>query len=214
MNVSLVHVTPNAENLITKMARVSNPANENNYETAPRLIKFLISQKHWSPFEMASLCVEIKTTRAIAPQILRHRSFSFQEFSQRYADVSCGLGAPVMPALRSQDITNRQNSIDDLPAERKALYSRRISKLFADSEDLYREMVSNGVAKESARAVLPLNTVTRMYMHGTIRSFLHYVDVRTDPSTQAEHRDIALAIKEILYEELPTISAAAFNKDS
>jgi thymidylate synthase (FAD) len=119
-----------------------------------------------------------------------------------------------MPALRSQDITNRQNSIDDLPAERKALYSRRISKLFADSEDLYREMVSNGVAKESARAVLPLNTVTRMYMHGTIRSFLHYVDVRTDPSTQSEHRDIAMAIKEILYEELPTISAAAFNKDS
>ena len=214
MNVSLVHVTPDAENLITKMARVSNPANENNYETAPRLIKFLISQRHWSPFEMASLCVEIKTTRAIAPQILRHRSFSFQEFSQRYADVSCGLGAPVMPALRSQDITNRQNSIDDLPAERKALYSRRISKLFADSEDLYREMVSNGVAKESARAVLPLNTVTRMYMHGTIRSFLHYVDVRTDPSTQSEHRDIAMAIKEILYEELPTISAAAFNKDS
>jgi len=210
MNVSIVHVTPDAENLITKMARVSNPANENNYETAPRLLKYLINQKHWSPFEMASLCVEIETTRAIAAQILRHRSFSFQEFSQRYAFAS----DVELPELRRQDLKNRQSSTRDLGPDLIATYNKRILAHYEEAQQLYWDMVDEGVAKESARAVLPLNTVTRMYMHGSVRSFIHYVDVRTDPSTQAEHRDIALAIKEILYEELPTISAAAFNKDS
>jgi thymidylate synthase (FAD) len=157
---------------------------------------------------MANMVVEINTTRAIAPQILRHRSFSFQEFSQRYADVSCGLGSPVMPALRSQDNTNRQNSIDDLPAERKEMYYRRISSLFADSEDLYREMVSSGVAKESARAVLPLASPTRLYMNGTIRSWIHYCDLRMGVETQKEHREIALSVMELLCQELPAVAKA------
>jgi thymidylate synthase (FAD) len=162
---------------------------------------------------MANMVGEINTTRAIAPQILRHRSFSFQEFSQRYADVSCGLGSPVVPALRSQDHTNRQNSIDDLPAERKEMYYRRISSLFADSEDLYREMVSNGVAKETARAVLPLASPTRLYMNGTIRSWIHYCDLRMGVETQKEHREIALSVMELLCQELPAVAKAMWTNN-
>ncbi len=168
-NVKLVWVTPNAEELITRMARVSAPSNQDNMDTAPRLLKYLIKHKHWSPYEMANLCVEIETTRGISAQILRHRSFSFQEFSQRYADVS-ELGSSVIPHLRRQDIKNRQNSIDDLSPDVIAAYYRRIGNLFEDAEHLYREMVSSGVAKECARAVLPIATKTRMYMNGTLRS--------------------------------------------
>ena len=208
-NVKLVWVTPNAEELITRMARVSAPSNQDNMDTAPRLLKYLIKHKHWSPYEMANLCVEIETTRGISAQILRHRSFSFQEFSQRYADVS-ELGSSVIPHLRRQDIKNRQNSIDDLSPDVIAGYYRRIGHLFEDAEHLYREMVSSGVAKECARAVLPIATKTRMYMNGTLRSWIHYLQLRCDVSTQLEHRQIAEEIKEIFCEQFPIIGEAAF----
>lgn len=208
-NVKLVWVTPNAEELITRMARVSAPSNQDNMDTAPRLLKYLIKHKHWSPYEMANLCVEIETTRGISAQILRHRSFSFQEFSQRYADVS-ELGSSVIPHLRRQDIKNRQNSIDDLSPDVIAAYYRRIGNLFEDAEHLYREMVSSGVAKECARAVLPIATKTRMYMNGTLRSWIHYLQLRCDVSTQLEHRQIADEIKEIFCEQFPIIGEAVF----
>ena len=208
-NVKLVWVTPSAEELITRMARVSAPSNQDNMDTAPRLLKYLIKHKHWSPYEMANLCVEIETTRGISAQILRHRSFSFQEFSQRYADVS-ELGSSVIPHLRRQDIKNRQNSIDDLSPDVIASYYRRIGNLFEDAEHLYREMVSSGVAKECARAVLPIATKTRMYMNGTLRSWIHYLQLRCDVSTQLEHRQIADEIKEIFCEQFPIIGEAVF----
>ena len=189
----LVWVTPNAEELIARLARVSNPKNENNPEYE-KLIRYLIKHKHWSPFEMASMCVEINTTRAIAPQILRHRSFSFQEFSQRYAEA---IDADV-PQLRRQDKKNRQNSIDDLPFELKIGFQDRINDLFDECFDLYQDMLSAGVAKECARSVLPLSTETRLYMSGTIRSWLHYIDLRGDDSTQLEHRQIARHMAEYL----------------
>ena len=208
-NVKLIWVTPNAEEMIVKMARVSAPSNQDNMDTAPRLLKYLIKHRHWSPYEMANLCVEIETTRGISAQILRHRSFSFQEFSQRYADVS-ELGSSVIPHLRRQDIKNRQNSIDDLSPDVIAGYYRRIGHLFEDAEHLYREMVSSGVAKECARAVLPIATKTRMYMNGTLRSWIHYLQLRCDVSTQLEHRQIAYHIKEIFCEQFPIIGEAAF----
>jgi thymidylate synthase (FAD) len=208
-NVKLIWSTPDAEALITKMARVSAPANQDNMDTAPRLLRYLLKHKHVSPFEMANLCVEIETTRGISAQILRHRSFSFQEFSQRYADVSA-LGSSVIPHLRRQDFKNRQNSIDDLSSDALGGYYRRIGQLFEDAEHLYREMVSAGVAKECARSVLPIATQTRMYMNGTLRSYIHYLQVRTDPSTQLEHREIAMAIKDIFCKEFPIIGEAVF----
>jgi thymidylate synthase (FAD) len=208
-SAKLVWVTPNAEEMIVKMARVSAPSNQDNMDTAPRLLRYLINHKHWSPFEMANLCVEIETTRGISAQILRHRSFSFQEFSQRYTDVSA-LGSSVIPHLRRQDNKNRQNSIDDLSPDTLGGYYRRIGQLFEDAEHLYREMVSAGVAKECARSVLPIATQTRMYMNGTIRSYIHYLQVRTDPSTQLEHREIAMAIKDIFCKEFPIIGEAVF----
>ena len=211
MHVDLTWVTPNAEELIVKMARVSAPKNQDNMETAPKLLRYLIKHKHWSPFEMANMCVEIETTRAISPQILRHRSFSFQEFSQRYADTN-ELGSAVIPHLRRQDQKNRQNSIDDLSPDLVGTYYRRISELYENAEHLYREMVSNGIAKECARSILPLSTQTRLFMNGTIRSYIHYLQVRTDPSTQLEHRQIALAIKDIFCQQFPVIGEAVFGK--
>jgi thymidylate synthase (FAD) len=210
---SLVHITPDAEELISYMARVSNPANQSNTETSAKLIKYLIQHQHWSPFEMVNMCVEINTTRAVAAQLLRHRSFSFQEFSQRYADVSSGLGSPVMPALRTQDLTNRQNSKDDLPTDKREFYHRRISQLFADSEDLYRELVSNGVAKECARDVLPMASPSKLYMNGTIRSWLHYCDLRTSNGTQREHSLIANGVRDLLYTYLPIVSTAMWTRN-
>ena len=207
---SLIHITPNAEELITYMARVSNPANQSNTETSAKLIKYLIDQEHWSPMEMVNMCVEINTTRSIAAQILRHRSFSFQEFSQRYADVTT-IGSPVIPSLRRQDIKNRQSSIDDLDVSKKENYYRRIHQLFAESEDLYREMVSNGVAKECARDVLPMSSPSRLYMNGTVRSWLHYCDLRCGNGTQFEHQVIANQVKAILMNSLPTVSQAMWN---
>ena len=213
MNVDLVWVTPNAEEMIVKMARVSAPKNQDNMDTAPRLLQYLINHKHWSPFEMANMCVEIETTRAISPQILRHRSFSFQEFSQRYADAN-ELGSAVIPHLRRQDSKNRQNSIDDLSPELIASYYRRISQICEDSEHLYREMISNGVAKECARSILPLSTQTRLYMNGTIRSWIHYLQLRTDNGTQLEHQQIAQRIKQIFCDQFPVIGQAVFQEET
>ena len=206
--VSLISVTPKAEELIAYCARVSNPQNQANPDSE-KLIKYLITHKHWSPFEMAHVVMEINTTRSIAAQILRHRSFSFQEFSQRYADVT-QIGAAVIPHLRRQDHKNRQNSIDDLDSSKKAIYYRRIAQLFAEADDLYREMVSSGVAKECAREVLPLATPTRLYMAGSVRSWIHYIDLRTDNGTQLEHRKIALQCRATLSEALPSVSKAVW----
>ena len=216
MNVELTWLTPNAEEMIVKMARVSAPANQDNMDTAPRLLKYLIKHKHWSPFEMANMCIEIETTRAISPQILRHRSFSFQEFSQRYASAA-EMGGIIMPHLRSQDYKNRQNSNDDLKerlgGEKLASFYRRMSTILEDSKHLYNEMVSEGVAKESARFVLPLATPTRLYMNGTLRSWIHYLQLRCDSGTQLEHREIAEAIKRIFCKNFPVIGEAAFAED-
>ena len=199
----LVWVTPDAEKLIGKLARVSNPANEDN-PNVEGLIKYLIKHKHWSPFEMASMCVEIQTTRAIGAQILRHRSFSFQEFSQRYAEVT----EIDIPKLRRQDLQNRQNSIDDFPDELSEELQDIISLHNDRSNALYKKLLAYGVAKECARNVLPLSTKTRMYMSGTIRSWLHYIDLRASHGTQVEHSQIAAQIGEILDTELPTVTRA------
>jgi thymidylate synthase (FAD) len=220
-SVNLVHITPEAETLISYMARVSNPSNQSNTkglslrdytETSAKLIKYLIDHQHWSPFEMVNMCVEINTTRAIAAQILRHRSFSFQEFSQRYADVTT-IGTPIIPSLRRQDFKNRQNSIDDLDTTKKQQFLRRIQQHFAEAEDLYREMVSAGVAKECARDVLPLSAPSRLYMNGTIRSWLHYCDLRTANGTQREHAIIAGQVQDLLYEHVPNVCEAMWSKD-
>ncbi len=208
-DAKLVWITPNAEQLIGKIARVSNPANEDNPNVVG-LLKYLIKHKHWSPFEMCSMCLEIQTTRAIAPQILRHRSFSFQEFSQRYA-VATELE---MPHLRRQDLKNRQNSIDDMPQAVSENFGEDIAKHFSDAKDLYQRMLDAGVAKESARSVLPLNTTTRLYMSGTIRSWLHYIDLRSWHGTQWEHTQIALNALAILKEQLPTIADAMWPDES
>lgn len=205
--VKLVHATPEAEHLITDMARVSAPNNQGNYDTAYRLIKYLIKHKHWSPFEMATMCVEINTTRDIAAQIIRHRSFSYQEFSQRYADVK-DLGELQLPELRRQDTENRQNSIPDLDPELVIAFNRRISMLFAESQELYNDMLEVGVAKECARKVLPMNSPSRIYMHGTLRSWIHYISLREANGTQKEHQDIALACKAIFTEQFPSIARA------
>ena len=208
-HAELVWVTPDAEKLIGKIARVSNPKNEDN-PNVEGLIRYLIKHKHWSPFEMASMCVEIKTTRAIAPQILRHRSFTFQEFSQRYA-IPTETFPTVLPALRRQDTKNRQNSIDDLPSETTEFIKDKIDAHFREAVDLYNYMLDKGVAKECARSVLPINTCTRLYMSGTIRSWLHYVDLRGDNGTQREHQSIARSIGEILADQVPTITKAMWN---
>lgn len=213
MDVSLVWVTPQAEELITRMARVSAPKNQDNMNTAPKLLRYLIAHHHWSPYEMANMCVEINTTRAISAQIIRHRSFSFQEFSQRYADIN-ELGSAVIPHLRRQDYSNRQNSIDDLTSEDVANFYRRISQLFEDTEHLYREMVSQGIAKECARNILPLGTQTKIYMNGSLRSWIHYLQLRTSNGTQAEHKQIAEEIKQIFCAQFPVIGEAVFSGDS
>lgn len=207
MTCKLVTRTPDAENLLVYMARVSNPANQSSNLNNERLINYLIKHRHWSPFEMVHLVLEINTTRSIAAQILRHRSFSFQEFSQRYADVK-ELGTTTAPHLRRQDSKNRQNSIDDLDPQKTQVFYRRINQLFEESQDLYREMVSSGVAKESARDVLPLATPTRLYMSGTLRSWIHYIDLRASNGTQLEHQQIALQCKEIFCKEFPTVGKA------
>ena len=206
-NVKYVHSTPNGDNLIAYMARVSNPDNQNNTQTSARLIKYLIKHKHWSPFEMVSMCVEIETTRSIAAQLLRHRSFSFQEFSQRYAQVT---QHPQLPQWRGQDWKNRQNSLDNLDELTKAEWDIRADFLFDHAYGLYREMVASGVAKERAREVLPLCTPTTLYMHGTLRSWIHYTDLRCDNGTQLEHKEIADKAKSLIIEHFPAVSEALY----
>jgi thymidylate synthase (FAD) len=208
MAAELIWATPNAEQLIVKMARVSNPANESNMETAPGLLRYLIKHQHWSPFELANLCVKISTQRDISAQILRHRSFTFQEFSTRYAVVSNGYD---LPKLRRQDNKNRQNSFDDLEEDIVDTYTGRMLDLFNDIETLYEKMLDEGVAKETARRILPLCTNTTMYMNGTVRSWIHYLNLRCDVATQLEHREIANEIKSIFTEQFPIIAEAAFN---
>jgi thymidylate synthase (FAD) len=209
--VSLVSVTPNAEQLIAYCARVSNPNAQDNPDNE-RLIRYLITHDHWSPFELAHLVLEINTTRSIAAQILRHRSFSFQEFSQRYAEVGL-MAFANPPAFRSQDLKNRQNSIDDLYDELVVDYQLKTQLLFDQSRQLYEELLKVGVAKECAREVLPLATPTRLYMSGSVRSWLHYVDLRSGNGTQLEHQQIALQAKEILCQQLPTITQAMWPND-
>ena len=207
-NVELVHVTPEAESLIAYMARVSNPSNQNNTETSPRLIRYLIKHKQWSPFEMVNMCVEITTTRSVAAQILRHRSFSFQEFSQRYAEAS-QLGEPVTPELRLQDPVNRQNSIE---VEEEDLFLKdRIRYLYKHAEQVYEALLEAGVAKECARDVLPLSTPTKLYMNGTLRSWLHYCDLRCANGTQKEHKQIADGVKQLIAEQFPQIYVAMWS---
>ena len=186
------------------MARVSNPANQDNPDSA-KLIRYLIKHKHWSPFEMVNMCVQIKTTRSIAAQILRHRSFSFQEFSQRYSPVT---ELPAPPNLRRQDTTNRQNSIDDLNEYTVQDFQLKATQVFEMAKHLYDEMLAAGVAKECARDVLPLCSPTTMYMNGSIRSWLHYCDLRCANGTQEEHRLIAEQVRIILKSQLPGVYMA------
>jgi thymidylate synthase (FAD) len=209
MSVSLVSVTPQAEQLIAYCARVSNPSNQDNPDSE-KLIRYLIKHNHWSPFEMAHVVMEINTTRSIAAQILRHRSFCFQEFSQRYAEVSL---RPELPKLRRQDFKNRQNSIDDLHTSTTEFFDRKIGELFCQAYDVYQQLLEAGIAKECAREVLPLATPTRLYMAGSVRSWLHYINLRAANGTQKEHQDIALECKQILAKALPTITAAMWTDE-
>ena len=185
MNVKLVNITPDAEKTMAYIARVSNPNNQDNEKFAG-LLKYCISHNHWSVFEQSSMTLEIETTRAIAAQILRHRSFTFQEFSQRYAD-STKLGTIPIPDLRKQDLKNRQNSTDDLDSFVKEKLELQMNTLFSSATALYQQMLEEGVAKECARMVLPLCTPTRIYMTGSCRSWIHYIDLRSAHGTQKEH---------------------------
>ena len=205
--VKLIHSTPDGDNLIAYMARVSNPTNQNNTETSSKLISYLIKHKHWSPFEMVNMCVEISTTRSIAAQILRHRSFSFQEFSQRYAQVT---EKPVTPSLRRQDTKNRQNSVDDLDPYTVQDFQLKAQLLFDQSMLLYSEMLKAGVAKECARDVLPLASPTKLYMNGTLRSWIHYCDLRCANGTQLEHKIIADQCKKLISIHFPMVAAGVW----
>jgi thymidylate synthase (FAD) len=207
MQVKFVTATPDAEKTMGYVARVSNPANQENPNVAG-LLKYCVKHQHWSVFEQAFMTLEIETTRGIAAQILRHRSFTYQEFSQRYADVNwLDSGIPV-PDLRSQDHKNRQNSIDDIPDETKKDLQAYISQHFAQAMDLYNELLRQGIAKECARFVLPLATPTRIYMSGSVRSWIHYIQLRSSNGTQKEHMDIANECKQIFIEQFPTVSEA------
>lgn len=203
MKTELIWITPDAEKQIAYMARVSNPANQENYDTAPKLLKYLMDNKHVSPFEMANACFEIETTRDIARQILRHRSFSFQEFSQRYAEVDM---EPEYRELRKQDTKNRQSSIVVGNVWSKANWLGDQQYVWDVAVSTYKDALRCGVAKEVARALLPEGlTPSRMYMNGTIRSWIHYIQVRTEAGTQKEHRLVAESIRDQLFEHLPSI---------
>ena len=206
MKVELVSTTPDAEKTMAHIARVSNPNNQDNPNYAG-LLRYCIQHEHWSVFEQSFMTLEIETTRGLAAQILRHRSFTFQEFSQRYADSNL-LGEIELPELRRQDVKNRQNSIDDLdPAISEKLQKQMIT-LFSSSLALYNQMLESGVAKECARFVLPLATPTRLYMSGSCRSWIHYINLRSAHGTQKEHMDIANACKRVFMKNYPTVSAA------
>jgi thymidylate synthase (FAD) len=199
-----VWATPEGEALVAYMARVSNPANQDNKETAPKLIQYLIKNNHWSPFECVNICMEIETTRDIARQILRHRSFSFQELSQRYAEIPSD-GFEYGEA-RLQDTKNRQNSLESDDGYLKNWWVAMQHRAVADAEFIYQEALKKGIAKEVARKVLPEGlTKSRMYMNGTLRSWLHYVAIRCDPATQKEHREVALLCKQEIAKAFPSI---------
>ena len=206
MNVQLVSVTPDAEKTMAYIARVSNPSNQDNEKYAG-LLKYCIKHNHWSVFEQSSMTLEIETTRAIAAQILRHRSFTFQEFSQRYA-ASTALGNIELPELRRQDLKNRQNSTDDLDPEVIEKLNKQMITLFSSAKSLYEQMLEQGVAKECARMVLPLCTPTRIYMTGSCRSWAHYINLRSAHGTQKEHMEIAEACRKIFVEQFPSVSEA------
>jgi thymidylate synthase (FAD) len=203
--VKLISITPDAEKLMAYCARVSNPSGQNNDNIA-KLLKYCILHEHWSIFEQGFMTVEINTTRGIAAQILRHRSFTFQEFSQRYADTTLlSEGIPLFE-LRRQDNKNRQNSIDDISDEIKVKWNTQIREHFAKSKAIYDGMIADGIAKECARFVLPLAVPTRLYMSGTIRSWIHYINLRSSHGTQKEHMDIANNVKNIFIQQLPVVS--------
>jgi thymidylate synthase (FAD) len=200
MNVRLISVTPDSENIIAYCARVSSPNQEN--PEIEKLLSYCIKHGHWSVFEMGDMCVEIETSRGIAAQILRHRSFNFQEFSQRYAKAS----KFELYGARRQDKKNRQNSIDDMSVEDQAWFMQSQHILNDMAINMYEEAIKKGIAKEQARFLLPLSVSTKMYMKGSIRSWIHYINVRQGPETQKEHRDIALAIKKIFVQQFPVIA--------
>ena len=202
--VELISLTPNAEKTMAYIARVSNPNNQNNDDYS-KLLSYCIKNEHWSVFEQSFMTLQIETNRGIAAQILRHRSFTFQEFSQRYAD-STQLGNIPLPELRRQDDKNRQNSISDLSDELKEKFNKKIKNHFKNASNLYEELLSEGVAKECARFVLPLATPTRIYMTGSCRSWIHYIHLRSAHGTQEEHKKIALNCKLIFKESFPIVS--------
>ena len=206
MTVNLISITPDAEQTMAYIARVSNPSNQDNQKYAG-LLKYCIKHNHWSVFEQSTMTLEIETTRAIAAQILRHRSFTFQEFSQRYAQTNY-LGDIELPELRRQDQKNRQNSTDDLDPNVIDTLNKQMQTLFDSSLALYNQMIELDVAKECARMVLPLCTPTRIYMTGSCRSWIHYINLRSAHGTQKEHMDIAEACRKVFTEQFPTVSEA------
>ena len=206
MTVRLISVTPDAEKTMAHIARVSNPNNQDNPNYSG-LLRYCIKHNHWSVFEQSSMTLEIETTRAIAAQVLRHRSFTFQEFSQRYADSNL-LGTIELPELRKQDKKNRQNSTDDLDPKLVDTLNRQMNTLFSSALSLYNQMLEDGVAKECARMVLPLCTPTRIYMTGSCRSWIHYINLRSAHGTQKEHMQIAEACRKVFTEQYPAVSEA------
>lgn len=210
MKTKLIWITPDAEKQVMYCARVSNPKNQNSKNT--KLINYCIEHGHWSIFEMANMCVEIETSRAIAAQILRHRSFSFQEFSQRYKEVTALDDTFEIYNARSQDKSNRQNSIDNMAEEDRLWFEGAQLDLQKKSIELYDEALKRGIAKEQARFLLPLNVKTKLYMNGTVRSWLHYLQLRRGNGTQLEHKEIADSIWDIFKKELPIIAKAVDNK--
>ena len=207
MNVKLISVTPDAEKMMGYVARVSNPSNQENPKVAG-LLKYCVKHQHWSVFEQSFMTLEIETTRGLAAQILRHRSFTFQEFSQRYADSSLLSTNIPLPELRRQDTKNRQNSINDVDEFKVQKYQMLMQDYFKQGMDLYQQMLTDGIAKECARFVLPLATPTRLYMSGSCRSWVHYIDLRSAHGTQKEHMDIAEACKNVFVEQFPTVAEA------
>tara|TARA_B100001559_G_scaffold320149_1_gene331447 strand:+ start:1726 stop:2361 length:636 start_codon:yes stop_codon:yes gene_type:complete len=207
MNVKLISITPDAEKMMGYVARVSNPSNQENPKVAG-LLKYCVKHQHWSVFEQSFMTLEIETTRGLAAQILRHRSFTFQEFSQRYADSSLLSEKIPLPELRRQDTKNRQNSIDDIDPFVQQKYEMLMQDHFRDAMALYQTMLDEGIAKECARFVLPLATPTRLYMSGSCRSWIHYIDLRSAHGTQKEHMDIAEACKNVFVEQFPTVAEA------
>ena len=205
--IKFVSVTPDAEKTMAYVARVSNPKNQDNEKFAG-LLRYCIQHGHWSVFEQAHMTVEINTTRGLAAQILRHRSFTYQEFSQRYQDVSHIREDIPLPELRSQDLKNRQNSVDDVDAVIVEKYNGKMKKHFDAAIDLYKEMLHDGIAKECARFVLPLATPTRLYMTGSVRSWIHYINLRSAHGKQKEHMDLVKNVRKVFMEQFPIVSQA------